>query len=426
MDCLLTRGRAMIADELTLESRVLPPPEPSRVYRLAVIGLALCAVAAGVGLAVAESGPSVLNTLRLVLVAVGLIVVGSALSLRPLLPIAWLIAACAFTASIYGIPSHWDSARIVARVGAGVTLAGCILTAVPLTLRCAILSAITCWHFFGIFMATTWPSPTPWTTEQIGTRVYMPYLMFMYLRNAYHFYSPDPGPASLIFALVKFDSVDPKTGKPLAEWMVVPNRATDTKDPLGLTYYRRLSITEQLTQAVPPLPYSFEQPEVAQRRLAASGSVTGFPNYPKIPLAPEIVEPQAMQYRMPRPDILRYLLPSYANHILTQESRPDHTAVSVKLYRLEHRIVTPYMFASDKSRMNPHHPTTFRPFYLGEFARNPDTGLCELVDPQDPLLYWLVPILPRLARPNVPNDVDFEDFMSTHAGYAFDWRNRKP
>src|SRR5207302_9789364 len=111
------------------------------------------------------------------------------------------------------------------------------------------------------------------------------------------------------------------------------------------------------------------------------------------------------------PDISRYILPSYANHILRKEaeSAPDRKPTSVKIYRLEHRVTPPWALVQD---INPHHPITYRPYYLGEFAANPATGKVELIDSQDPLLYWLVPILPKPMSPGDPEKKDFIDYMS--------------
>lgn len=398
---------------------ILPPPEPKSIYPIAIAGAALCVVACGIGFAT-DSGPGFVSTLRLLMVAAGCLAAGSAISMRPSLPLTWFIAAIAFGVSYYGLPAHWDSARIVAFVGMCVCLGGAILSAIPFTFRCSVLSAMAMWHFGGIFCATTWPDPAPWTTQQVGTRMYLPYLMFMYLRNAYHFYSPEPGPASHIFALVKYDTKD-ANGKQEANWITLPNRSEHMKDPLGLAYYRRLSITEQAAQTMPPMGYTFETPEVVKRRMEAAGLAGGIPGYPRIPMAPDEIEPQSMQYRTPRPDISRYLLPSYANHILLTQSTPQRKATSVKIYRLEHRVLPAQAFALGG---NPHHPTTYRPYYLGEFERNPATGKVELIDSQDPLLYWLVPILPRHKSPNSPRD--FEDYMSEHARYTYDWEKRQP
>lgn len=400
--------------------RILPPPEAKSVFAIAAAGAASCFVALVLGMAT-DSGPGFISTLRLLLVAAGCLAAGSAISMRPSLTVTWLIGAFAFGSAYFGIPAHWDSARIVAIVGCSVGVVGAALTALPFTFRCSILSAMAMWHFGGIFCATTWPDPAPWTTQQVGTRVYLPYLMFMYLRNAYHFYSPEPGPASHVFALVKYENIDPKTGKQEAKWITLPNRSEHMKDPLGLTYYRRLSITEQAAQTMPPMGYTFETPEVVQRRMQAAGSLGGIPDYPRIPLAPDEFEHQSLQYRTPRPDISRYLLPSYANHILMTESTPEKKAKSVKIYRLEHRVMPAQTFALGG---NPHHPTTYRPYYLGEFERNAATGKVELVDSQDPLLYWLVPIVPKLKTANDP--LDFKDYMSEHAKYRYDWKKRAP
>lgn len=397
---------------------LFPPESPQRVYRVGLAGLLACVASLLLSLA------GEMNTIRLVLVAAGCLAAGSAVSLRPGLALGWLILSGTFLAARFGLPAHWDSARIVASVGAGVSAGAALLVLMPLTWRQSVISALAVWHFGGIFCATTWPDPTPWTTQQIGTRMYLPYLMFMYLRNAYHFYSPEPGPASLIAALVIFDKpgVD---GKPEAQWYTLPLREEHMKDPLGLTYFRRLSITEQAAQSIPATQTTFELNAVQQRRLKAAGQILGgMPNYPQIPLAPDVFEPQAYQYRQPRPDISRYLLPSYANHIMKRESTPERKAVAVKLYRLEHRVTPAYQLGVLKQ--SPYKPITYRPYYLGEFAVNPETGRVELVDPQDPLLYWLVPILPKTVTPGDPEKIDYLDYLSTHAGYKFDWSQLQP
>src|SRR5207245_8728727 len=122
--------------------------------------------------------------------------------------------------------------------------------------RLVAISAAMVFHFTGIFMATTSPPPTPWLTEQLFQRVFNPYLQFVYLRNAYHFYSPEPGPASLVaFHLKTETGSDPSTGAKQYqyEWVVIPRRPADVRDPLGLSYYRRLSLTEQMARGSPGL-----------------------------------------------------------------------------------------------------------------------------------------------------------------------------
>ncbi len=402
-------------NEHSLEEQVLPPPEPLAVYRIAIIGIVLAGIAAVLN-PISDS----LSTIRLLLVAAGCLTAGSAISMRPMLPLAWLMGAVTFALAWPGLPAHWDSARLVVAVGSGVCLGAVLLSALPRSWRCSILSVMAMWHFGGIFCATTWPDPTPWTTRQIGTNMYLPYLMFMYLRNAYHFYSPNPGPASHLFALVK--SVNTKTGETRHHWMTLPKRSTQMKDPLGLTYFRRLSITEQASQTAPAPILSFEANDITRRRQRVAGGIGGYSNYPKIPIAPDEFEAQSGQYRMPQPTISRYLLPSYANFILKSEAEGDWKPVSVKLYRLEHRVMPTFYFVKGGDMNN---PTTFRPYYLGEFAENPATDKVELVDPQDPMLYWYVPILPKPGTTG-PEHVEYLDYMSEHAGFKYDWEKHKP
>jgi hypothetical protein len=281
-----------------------------------------------------------------------------------------------------------------------------------------IITAATLFHFSGIFLATTWPEPTPWFTYQVGTRVHLPYIQFMYLRNAYHFYSPEPGPASHLFCLVTYEQTDPTTGQPLADWVTHPSRKNDWKDPLGLTYYRRLSLTEQVSNATPLVTQTEERKEIEARRLQVAQGLN--PKIPAIPLDPN----ENLSYRMPRPDTTRYLVPSYAAHLLNRYTTGGRVAKTVKIYRLEHTQLSAAQFVALK--VDPHHPTGFKPFYLGEFQLNPD-GTAELVDQQDPMLYWHLPILPRAVPRGSPADTkDYDDYMSKHAKYEFNWEARTP
>ena len=69
----------------------------------------------------------------------------------------------------------------------------------------------------------------------------------------------------------------------------------------------------------------------------------------------------------------------------------------MKVYRLEHQTMTTDRFETrmpDGRYQDPYHPSTYRPYFLGEYdARG------ELVNPQEELLYWMVPIIPCIAGP---------------------------
>jgi hypothetical protein len=413
-------------------AELLPPPDPAEVLRLGLVGLAAAVAATAAGLVadlMLDSGPPVLGTIRLFLVLFAAVAAGGAVARRPGLWKAWAIfAGVALLAAVIAVPPHWDSGRLLARCVAGVAVLGTALAALPTVPRLAALSALTLFHFGGILTATTWPDPAPWLTVQVANRVYMPYLTTIYMRNAYHFYSPEPGPASLLMILVRYelDEADPATGKKkvVREWVTLPDRAAHMKDPLGLSYYRRLSLTEGVSRAIAELytPDSFSKLDAWRNRTQAAlvgfqrATDDGKTELVRIPIAPDAVEPTRGQYRVPYPEVSRYLLPSYAQHVAAELSAPGRVVTGVKMYRLEHRIVQPPAFVAG---MDPFDPVTYRPFYLGEYA--PDGAL---VNPKDPLLYWLVPIVPKPGGPS-PTDPDrkhYDDYLSLHAGYQINWR----
>ena len=146
---------------------------------------------------------------------------------------------------------------------------------------------------------------------------------------------------------------------------------------------------------------------------------------PPIPFDPNTAV--VLQYRLPTPEITRFLLPSYAKHLIWEETPNAETAArtTIRLYRLEHRALgvgelVGFSNASGKPG-DPYHPVTYRPTFLGEFD-----ALGQLVNPKDDMLYWLLPILPRQEGTTPPpgNDStqDYVDYMSVHAdGFKFDW-----
>ena len=105
--------------------KILPPPPEAAVYKVALCGILACFAAMILGL-IQDSGPSAMSTIRLLLVAGGCLAAGSALSMRSNLPFAWGLAAITFLLAYPGLPSHWDSARYVAEVGAAVSLGGAL------------------------------------------------------------------------------------------------------------------------------------------------------------------------------------------------------------------------------------------------------------------------------------------------------------
>lgn len=417
-----------------LEAHDIFPPVPlRRVYRLALFGLA-CAAAAGViSLAVyalpdALSWPGV-STLRLALVGVGAVVAGHALTLRPAVAGVWGVAALtAALASVAGTPPHWDSLRLLFGVLAGLAAFAAGVLLLPVRFRAGVVAGAVVCHFASIFTATLWPDPSPWIVGQVGTRVFLPYMQFAYLRNAYHFYSPEPGPASLLFALVRYERDVPGAApETKSEWTVLPHRGKQTVDPLGQTYYRRLSITNYSSRFQPDLGgTSAERQRVEQDRNQVAAGLYAYPDgrkYPRIPHPPLDYEPRLNWYQPPQADAARYLLPSYARHIAAESARETGWRVTnVKMYRSEHRIGSVQAFVMLRS--NPYNPIWYRTYFLGDFAADG-----QLVDPHDPMLYWIVPTTLRKAdQVSEPASADIfaGDSLTDHSGHQFDWSSLRP
>lgn len=408
---------------------VVPPVAWETARKVGLAGLGLCGGAAMLGLiayAIGDDSPWIISTIRLLLVFVGTVVTGFAISLRPDLWQTWALGSGTAAIGIFGLPGHWDSFRFLFTILAAVGGVRAVYAVLPPVWRIRAVSALILFHFGGILMATTAPTPTPWFVEQMYHRVYNQYLQFLYLRNAYHFYSPEPGPASILACLIKTEvgeevtATGQKRPKYEMKWVVLPKRPADVRDPLGLTYYRRLSLTEQVARAIPGvmLPEMFEKHEVGERRrmLNVRGSEPYYPMHPGVA--------DAMEYRLPTPDITRYVLPSYAQHLILEHTPNADAAAktTIKIYRIEHRTLSVGEFVGfnnpGRKPGDPYHPTTYWPYFVGEFDAHGN-----LLDPKEPMLYWLVPIIPRVDGPLAadPNRKDYVDYMSKHAGLEFDW-----
>lgn len=300
------------------------------------------------------------------------------------------------------LPAAWDSVQLLLQVAAAVTLAVLIVLRLPQGLRRFAFSLLVLFHFGGILAAVSSVPPNPWISNQLWTRVYRPYLEFMYLNNAYHFYSPDPGPASLVWFRVQYEDGTYR-------WLKVPNREDF---PLAINYQRRLSLTESLNQLAPPLPLS---PQQIHYRTVEVANQTGIPPHPEMAMHLQYREPSWFSRRM---------LETYARHVmrtLPHEHDPSIKPTSVKIYRIMHNIPTPRDIQVNRGRLDDE--TSYIAFYQGEYDKDG-----RLLDPNDKLLWWVIPII-RVPKSNVlppgfgtpeykpnPDDFEIKDFVRIHAG----------
>lgn len=382
------------------------------VWRAALAGLASIAVAAMIGVlsdnvfAETSSGNrnAALDVIRLLLILAGVFAIGVSVSC---LPRDWRllgVAAAGCFAGYFAFPSRWDSGRMLMIFGTAIAAVACLLMWLPQKWRRIGVSALVLLHFGGIVTAVTAPGAQPWLTAQLGLRLYRPYLQFVYLTNAYHFYSPEPGPAHLMWFCINYDN-----GESL--WVKIPRRPNDITDPLALSYYRRLSLSEHLhyvggTRNVPD--------DVMRRRLVRIQGTNGIPMHPEITYLE--------QYR-PLPENYReHLLPGFVRHVANQKANqhpdPNVKIKSIRVYYVEHRILTPELIQAGARFYD---DVTYLPYYLGEHDAKG-----ELKDINDPLLYWLMPIVyfPKEGRPiepghnwkTHPKEFELIDSVTIHSG----------
>ncbi len=343
----------------------------------------------------------------------------------------WVASLCALVGAQAldlgpALPRDWDTMRLFLRTGSAALVVAAALAAASTRARRLAISALILFHFGGIFTATLSAPPTPWLINQIWTRLYRPYLEFMYLNNAYHFYAPEPGPASYIWLrLIYTDTqakVEPGEDLPLVGvWNKIPqvDEQGRPQHTVALEYQRYLALTEgTVINDAPPATMKIDaegQARVApfvQRRMNATPNAVTIVGQPKpsfsAPFDPLVA--QNLQYAKPSQSS-RFLIESFARHAASLPHPEDparYRIKSVKVYRVVHAIPSAQFLAAGADVLRD--PTHFRPFYMGEYS--PEG---KLLDPEDPFIYWLLPIM-RVARGQEGKDVEIRNYAAHHAG----------
>jgi hypothetical protein len=356
-----------------------------------------------------------------------------------------LASGAALSAYLVMNQNDWDSLRLLMMVAWVVTLCSVMVLLLPKFGRRVVVSLLLVYHFGAIMTAVTAVQASngasPWLPTVIWNNVYRKYVLFTYLNNAYHFYSPEPGPPSLLWFRVEFEG-----GR--SHWIrLVQREDFATRQQ----YQRMLSLTESINQVVQVNPWRLEE---LRKKRSAAGIATPFRdkdgNRVMVPMVEGV--PVEMQYREPPPLAKKYLL-SYASYVLRTTQHPDDPdlkPIGVKIYRLTHRLILPDQL---ESGLSPTDPTLFWVFFDGEYKLKPD-GDAELsyvplgdkdlpllewteVNPdgtarprseksQDPFLYWQLPIYykPKPGKEFSKKIEDYElvDTLSIHSGSEIQWK----
>jgi hypothetical protein len=302
--------------------------------------------------------------------------------------------------------TDWDTFRLFLRVMMTVCLLGSALVVVSLRLKRLMMSLFILLHFGAIATACLSAPPSPWIAVQLWARLFRPYLEFLYLTNAYHFYAPDPNPASYLWFRLVYEAPD---GKEYGWWYKLPpvDQHGRPEPGVALLYQRSIALTEGA--AVPnPLPYVLTvdkfgdlhaEPSIYKHRLeltiprALKQTKVGMPEhneYPRIPVLDSNILPLIQQYLRPS-DSSKRLLASYARFVARKfDQHPEHADwkfKNVKIYRVIHQIA-PAM--SLHGGLPPNDPELYLPYYMGTYEAD---GKLAASGYGDPYLYWLLPIM---------------------------------
>jgi hypothetical protein len=318
----------------------------------------------------------------------------------------------------------WDSLRLFLAVAAAFAFLAAALIAASTPIRRLAVSTLILIHFAAILSAVLSAAPGPWIMAQAQVRMFGPYLDFMYLNNAYRFYAPEPGPASQLWFRIEYKKGD----QILARWTKLPEMDDKGRPnyPITIQYTRRLALTENVARTF-PVPWTvlnqkgeMEVAPFVKLRDAQTpdpmdkGKLVFKPveNSLEIPMHPEM---QQMNYQHPTPEGM-LLLSSYARCLLRQPHPNDADAkpLAVRIYRVQHRILPAEALANGA---DPRDWIFFLPYYMGKY----DTE-GRLLDPQDPFLFWLLPILRE--NPGDPHS-RLKCYFLKHAKEA-DWIRETP
>jgi hypothetical protein len=352
------------------------------------IALGLAAAGTVCAMRSRPEGPGWADVAGISLAIAGLILIASAIARTPRNIPVLLVGVGTALLAIAATYNGWDSAQLLFMVMAGVAVSAIVVVLMPSPARKAVASGLAVFHFLGVLSAITSPPPQSWLSNWAWVTLFRHHLVFCYTNNAYQFYSPEPGPASLLWFCVEMQDGS-KT------WYKMPRKPETHLDPLCVEFFRRLSMTEAVNQN---MTIQSIGPDVLRDRLSLIN---------QIPFHPEI--PQAAQYRPPQPHVRR-TFGSYVRHVVSTYGGAEQVR-AVRVYRVLHRMLDARQFANGD---NPFAEATYLPYFMGEYDAKGG-----LINPEDPLLFWLIPVVrkpPTVTPMTRPGMEPVDNYLLRHAG----------
>lgn len=312
-----------------------------------------------------------------------------------------------------GDPLSMDTIRMFLGVFTVVAFIASPLALVTESIRRKIISVMILFHFAGIASATM-IMPSPVAAAQYWSHISRPYLEFLFLTNAYHFYAPNPNPAMYLWFRVEFEAEEEGKESPPGEWYKVPQVDEKGRTPyaMGVDLQRFLCLTDNTIgagpvdnfllpngaasdvfwrrlQHVPPTNFHWEDLDTADRNL--------------VPWSPDASP--AEQRQIPNEIVRLKILPAYIRRVAALDTWGDKKVKGVKLYRVVHNNLTTEHFRM--GIIGPGDPDTYYGIYLGDYDTKGN-----LVNPDDDLLYWALPTIREAPLPGA----NIRCFTRRHAG----------
>jgi hypothetical protein len=191
---------------------------------------------------------------------------------------------------------------------------------------------------------------------------------------------------------------------------------------LALEYTRHLAMIENIvyTESISAYDGAGNPTRILEMRQAATRvfTILGQPGA-KLVVPWHPLFPAAQQYGRPN-ETARRLISSYVRHVAKINAEPPPQLAGYKLYRIKayrvrHDIPNSNLYAKADPPVSANHPGLYRPFYMGLF--DTDGKLQDgqfhdgiLVRQDDPLLYWMVPVLYK------ETNLVVYDYCRLHAG----------
>jgi hypothetical protein len=192
--------------------------------------------------------------LTVLLISVGALLTSGAVLVRCQSAVVWGLAALGASVGSVGFQElGWDSVQLLFLVLMAAAGVGALIVMLPTAARWVVISVLIVIHFGGILTAVCSAAPGTWVASTLWNFFYRPHLQFMYLNNAYHYYAPEPGPATLIWFCIHYEPNS--DGSPNWRWVKVPNFDAQGR-PLrpdghrlwpNTEYTRRLNLAEYMS-----------------------------------------------------------------------------------------------------------------------------------------------------------------------------------